>query len=139
MQNSHSDVQQSSYRCINHGTHVTGQSSKRFMGAASELGHSGAQQPLGHVLFASRLLPARTNPEMERVPREGLQGTGACAGLTLPGQLGTGLEATGSTQGQLALLHRPSHPSTTASRDFLNCKKKKKSKSPSKNVINIRA
>lgn len=75
MQNSHSDVQQSSYRCINHGTHITGQSSKRFQGAASEMGHWGPWEP---VPSASVLLPAGMDPrKWEAVPRAGLEGTGA--------------------------------------------------------------
>lgn len=61
MQNSHSDVQQSSYRCINHGTHITGQSSKRFQGAASGFGHWG-QRPWEQVPPACTLLPAGTKP-----------------------------------------------------------------------------
>lgn len=91
MQNSHSDVQQSSYRCINHGTHITGQSSKRFQGAASELGHWGTQQPLEHVPSASMFLPARMNPRKQgAVPGEGLQGTGAPEGSDIAKTTGQG-------------------------------------------------
>lgn len=136
MQNSHSDVQQSSYRCINHGTHITGRSGKRFQGAESEFGHWGTQQPLERVPSHSMLLPARMNPrKREAVPREGLEGTGAPAGFDVARTTGDRAGGCRYHTGQPAALHRPSHPSLTASRDFLNWKKK----SPSKNVINIRA
>lgn len=99
---------------------------------------TGEQQPLERVPSASMLLPVRMNPQKwGAVPREGLEGTEAPVGFDVAR---TGDRAGGHRYhtGQPAVLHHPSHPSLTASKDSLNCKKRKK-KSPSKNVINIRA
>lgn len=125
MQNSHSDVQQSSYRCINHGTHITGQSSKRFQGAASEFGHWGILS----LLPPGSCQQGWTHGRGEQLQGQGLEGTQPLRVPTLPGQ---------GWRAQLPQGQRPSHPSLTASRNFLDCKKKK-NKAQAKSVINIRA
>lgn len=125
MQNSHSDVQQSSYRCINHGTHTTGQSSKRFLGAASDLGHW-EHSSHGHMApLPPRSCQPGTPTETGSTSRAGLEG------LEQPGhrdRAGGCRHHTGTAL---------SSPLPHSIHGFSSLQKK--NKAPAKNVINIRA
>lgn len=74
MQNSHSDVQQSSYRCINHERNrITRQSMKGSLKWLSELSHVGNGRHWMESPFPPRLCKVRTNDNKGRENCKGLK------------------------------------------------------------------